>query len=303
MIRAMRHVVATLTAIRFALLARRDLLLEMLALHHQVAVLARSNRRFRPSDRPLWLVLRRLWPQWRDALVLVQPATVDRWYRDRFDRRWWRRSGWPGRPRINSQCRELIGRLTEENRLWGAPRIHGELLKLGIVVSERTVSRYLRGRRRRPSQTWRTFLANHLGQFTCMSHVLSSYAPGDDVVDAFARTCRSTRLSNRLSASRQCARIDWPASVRPRCPGLRFTQDHLRERRNMRRSADRAPPRTGCMQPTHGGHAEGEFVALGLDQLQPLNAGDRCGSPIAIGASIVGTRDLFVWSAMGTSAW
>jgi putative ABC transport system permease protein len=150
MIRAMRHVVATVTAIRFVLSARRDLLLEMLPLHHQVAVLARSNRRFRPSDRLLWLVLRRLWPQWRDALVLVQPATVDRWDRDRFDRRWWRRSRRPGRPRINSQCRELSGRLAEENRLWGAPRIHGELLKLGIVVSERTVSRYLRRRPRKP---------------------------------------------------------------------------------------------------------------------------------------------------------
>jgi hypothetical protein len=274
MIRAMRHVVATVTAIRLALSARRDLLLEMLALHHQVGVVARSNRRFRPSDRLLWLVLRRLWPQWRDALVLVQPATVDRWYRDRFDRRWWRRSRWPGRPRINSQCRDLIGRLAEENRLWGAPRIHGELLKLGIVVSERTVSRYLRGRRRRPSQTWRTFLANHRDQFTCMAHVLSPYAAGDDVVDAFARTCRSTRLS----PSRQCARIDWPAAVRPRSPDLRFfTQDHLRECRNMRRSAGRAPPTTGCAEPTHVGHAEGELIALALDQRQPLTAGDLAG--------------------------
>jgi putative transposase len=152
MMRAMRHVVATVTAIRLALSARRELLLEMLALHHQVAVLARSNRRFGRSDRLLWLILRRLWPQWRDALVLVQPATVDRWYRDRFNRRWWRRSRRPGRPRINSQCRELIGRLAEENHLWGAPRIHGEL-KLGIVVSERTVSRYLTWRPKGPSQT------------------------------------------------------------------------------------------------------------------------------------------------------
>ena len=252
MMRAMRHVVATVTAIRLALAARRDLLLEVLALHHQVAVLARSNRRFRRSDRLLWLILRRLWPQWRDALVLVQPATVDRWYRDRINRRWWRRSRRPGRPRINSQCRELIGRLAEENHLWGAPRIHGELLKLGIVVSERTVSRYLAKRPKRPSQTWHTFLANHLGQFTCMSSVLSPYAPGDDVVDAFAGTCRSTQSSDRLSASRQCARIDWPASVRPKCLGLLFTQEHLRDRRNTRRSG-RAPPRTGCVLSTHGG--------------------------------------------------
>ena len=99
----MRHVVATVIAIRFALSARRDLLLEMLALRHQLAVLARSNRRFRPSDRLLWLILRRIWPRWRDALVLVQPATVDRWHRDRFDRRWCHRSRRLGRPRIDSQ--------------------------------------------------------------------------------------------------------------------------------------------------------------------------------------------------------
>ena len=115
----MPQIVPTVTAIQLALSARRDLLLEMLALSHQVAVLARSNRRFRPSDRLLWLILRRLWPQWRVALVLVQPATVDRWCRDRINRRWWRRSRRPGRPRINSQCRELIGRLAEEKSSLG----------------------------------------------------------------------------------------------------------------------------------------------------------------------------------------
>ena len=144
----------------------------------------RSNRRFRPSDRLLWLILRRVWPRWRDALVLVQPATVDRWHRDRFVRRWWRRSRRPGRPRIDSPCRDLIGRLADENRLWGAPRIHGELLKLGVVVSERTVSRYLRERPKRPSQTWRTFIANHLGQFAFNTAMLSPYVSGDDLVDA-----------------------------------------------------------------------------------------------------------------------
>ena len=257
MLRAMRHVGGTVAAIRFALSTRRDLLLEMLALRHQLAVLARSNRRFRPSDRLLWLILRRMWPRWRDALVLVQPATVARWHRDRFDRRWWLRSRRPGRPRIDLQCRDLIERLAEENRLWGAPRIHGELLKLGIVVSERTVSRYLQRRPNRPSQTWRTFLANHLGQFTFTSQVLSPYASDDDVVDAAARTCRSTPLSDWLSASTQCALVDWPASARHTFRGLHFTQDHLRARTGMRRSTGRAPPRNGCLQPTHGGHAEG----------------------------------------------
>ena len=189
----MRHGGRTVAALRFASSTRRDLLLEILALRHQLGVLARSNRRFRPSDRLLWLILRRLWPRWRDALVLVQPATVDRWHRERFDRHWRRRSRRPGRPRIDSQCRALIRRLAAENRLWGAPRIHGELLKLGIAVSERTVSRYLAGRLRAPSQTWRTFLANHLSQITSISQVTSLCAPGaNDVVEESGPTLRQT---------------------------------------------------------------------------------------------------------------
>ena len=98
--------------------------------------------------------------------MLVQPATVDRWHREGF-RRWWRRrSRRPGRPRIDSPCRDLIRRMAAANCLWGAPRIHGELLKLGIAFSERTVSRYLRGRPTTRSQTWRTFFANHLADRT-----------------------------------------------------------------------------------------------------------------------------------------
>src|SRR2546428_13258121 len=75
----MRDVFRTGAAVRSARATRRDFLLESLALRHQLGVLARSNRRFRPADRLLWLILRRVWPRWRDALVLVQPATVDRW--------------------------------------------------------------------------------------------------------------------------------------------------------------------------------------------------------------------------------
>src|SRR5262245_11741189 len=119
--------VRAIVAVRSALATRRDLLLEVLALRHQLAVLARSNGRFRPSDRLLWLFLRRLWPRWRDALVLVQPATVDRWHRGRSDRRWWTRPRHAGRPPIDSQIRDLIWRMADENCLWGAPRIHGEL--------------------------------------------------------------------------------------------------------------------------------------------------------------------------------
>src|SRR5262252_3920729 len=190
-LRAMCRIVPTIAAIRFALSTRRDLLLETLALRHQLGVLARSDPRFRPADRLLWRILRRVWPRWRDALMLIQPATVDRWYRDGFSRSWPRRRRRPGRPRIGAECRRLIQQMAAENRLWGALRIHGELLKLGIAVSERTVSRYLRQCPRGSSQTWRTFLANHYNQLTFISPEWSS--PGaDDVVNGAGLTCRHT---------------------------------------------------------------------------------------------------------------
>ena len=136
-LRAMRDGIRTVDALRSAVSARRDLFLEHLALRHQVGILARSNRRFRAADRLLWLCLRSLWPKWRQALVLVQPATVVRWRRGGLRRCWSRRSDRPpGRPRIDSEVRALIRRMAAENRLWGAPRIHGELLKLGIGVSD-----------------------------------------------------------------------------------------------------------------------------------------------------------------------
>src|SRR6185436_11489470 len=100
-----------------------------------------------------WLLLRWLWPRWREALVLVRPGTLDRWYREGVRRCWRRRAGSPGRPGIDSSRRDLIRRMATENCLWGAPRTHGELLKLGIAISERTVSRYLRRRSPTRSQT------------------------------------------------------------------------------------------------------------------------------------------------------
>jgi hypothetical protein len=239
----MPDVPRTVAAVRLALSTRRDLLLENLALHHQLGVLARSNRRFRPSDRLLWLLLRRSWPEWREALLLVQPATVDRWRREGFRRCWPRRGRRPGRPCIDSQCRALIRRLAAENRLWGAPRTHGELLKLGIVVSERTVSRYLPDRLTAPSQTWRTFLANHVA---VISPVMSSYAPGDDdVVDASGLSFRPAPLSpDGPCASNRWAVVDWPRSLRRTSLGLRITQDHLHDRTGTRKS--------GRDPPTHG---------------------------------------------------
>jgi hypothetical protein len=144
----------------------RELALENLALRQQLAVYRRTANRpkLQRSDRLLWVWLSRVWPAWRQALVIVAPDTVLRWQRRRFRRHWAKLSGRPpaGRPSVNAEITALVTRMAAANPLWGAPRIHGELLKLGIDVAERTVSRLLPKRRSPPSQTWRTFLTNHV---------------------------------------------------------------------------------------------------------------------------------------------
>src|SRR5467141_537597 len=144
----------------------RQVALENLALRHQLAVYKKMVNRPKllSRDRLFWVALSRVWTGWRQALVIVSPNTVLRWQRRRFREYWARLSARPaaGRPRVSCQIRALVVRMAQANRLWGAPRIHGELLKLGIDVAERTVSRLLPKRRSPPSQTWRTFLTNHV---------------------------------------------------------------------------------------------------------------------------------------------
>ena len=109
------------------------------------------------------MVLARVWPEWRTALAIVQPATVIRWHRKGFALYWrWTSRKRGGRPRTDAAIRTLIREMARDNVGWGAPRIHGELRKLGFVVSEATVSRLMPRRFQPPSQTWNTFLANHL---------------------------------------------------------------------------------------------------------------------------------------------
>jgi transposase InsO family protein len=144
--------------------SQRELALENLALRQQLAVLKCKTKRPRltNADRAFWVALRRLWPDWQNALVLVKPATVIRWHRKGFKLYWtWKSRNQGGRPPIDSEIRTLIRRMARENPTWGAPRIHGELLMLGFEVAEATVSRYMPRRRKPPSQTWRTFLHNH----------------------------------------------------------------------------------------------------------------------------------------------
>ena len=158
---------------------RTALLLEAIALRHQIAVLERSRTRrpyFRRIDRLFWILLSRWWPSWRESLMIVQPETVLRWRRNGWLAFWrYRSSGrWRGgRQRMSSELRNLIREMARENFLWGAPRIHGELLMLGYTVSPATVSRYLPAPGRRQTQSWRSFLRNQASAFSQFSEARS----------------------------------------------------------------------------------------------------------------------------------
>ncbi len=146
---------------------RNSLGLEIVALRQQISVLKRTNHRPRltPWDQLFWVFLRRVWSRWTEVLVVVKPETVVRWHRAGFRLycRFLSRRREKGRTRISSELRQLLERMAKENPTWGAPRIHGELLKLGFEVSERTVSRYLARASRNGDarKLWLTFLKNH----------------------------------------------------------------------------------------------------------------------------------------------
>ena len=145
--------------------SRRQLEAEILVLRHQLNVLRqRAPRRLYLSwaDRALFIWLYRGFPRILEAIIIVRPETVVRWHRMGFAAYWrWKSRPLGGRPRIGKEVRDLIRRMSFENPLWGAPKIHGELLKIGIDVAQSTVSNYMVPRRGRPLQTWKTFLRNH----------------------------------------------------------------------------------------------------------------------------------------------
>jgi putative transposase len=159
-----------LVTIRFLILVFSDhkqVALENIALRHQLSVYIREKKRprLRDRDRLFWIALKKIWKDWRSALEFVRPETVTGWQRTRF-KRYWRRlsqSKGPGRPTVCLEIRKLVRTMAGANPIWGAPRIHGELLKLGFEISERAVSRLML-KDRKPTQTWMTFLRNHAGQ-------------------------------------------------------------------------------------------------------------------------------------------
>jgi hypothetical protein len=154
-----------LLAIRSWFTRRARLEVENLLLRQQLIVVRRQHPKrvlLWNIDRLLMVWLYRLYPSLLDAIIIVQPETVIRWHRRGFRACWrWKSRHLGGRPRTDSGIRALIRRMSRENPLWGAPRIHGELLMLGIEVAESTVGRYMVRRRRPPSQGWKTFLHNH----------------------------------------------------------------------------------------------------------------------------------------------
>ena len=138
---------------------------EIVALRHQLNVLQRKSPRrptFNGLDRLIFVVLFRIAPGITDALKIVEPETVIRWHRSGFRQFWrWKSRSRRGRPKVPSDIRQLIREMSLANPLWGAPRIHGELLKLGIDVGQTSVAKYMAKHRKPPSQGWRTFLRNH----------------------------------------------------------------------------------------------------------------------------------------------
>jgi putative transposase len=145
--------------------SQRQLAHENPALRQQVTMLRRSVKRPRatPADKLFWVFFSRYVDGWRQILHSLYPDTVVRWHRQGF-RMYWRWKSWvpkPGRPAIDTALRKLIRNMQATNIGWGAPRIHGELLKLGIEVSQATVSKYMLQSKKPPSQTWRTFRKNH----------------------------------------------------------------------------------------------------------------------------------------------
>ena len=164
----MSALISLLLTVRGLAQSRAALHLELLAVRHQLQVLERSRpRRVRlvNADRWLWVWLSRSWNGWRTALVIVKPETVIAWHRQGFRLFWtWRSRQRTGRPSTPTGVRAVIRTMAQTNPLWGAPRIHGELLKLGFDVCQATVAKYLGPRAKPQSQTWRTFLANHVHQ-------------------------------------------------------------------------------------------------------------------------------------------
>jgi putative transposase len=221
--------VAVLLSLRSLICSRAALHLEVLALRHQLQVLNRSRRprvRLTAADRRLWVCFSRTWTGWRASFVLVKPATVVAWHRRGFRLFWTLKSRRrTSRPSTPADIRTLIRTMSDANPRWGAPRLHGELRKVGIVASQSTVAKYMHRDRRPPSQIWRTFLANHVGHVmaadffvvpTVTYRLLFRSRRSSPPHGHRGRTPMSSGSSGRYAVS---ASITWSFSARHACGG------------------------------------------------------------------------------------
>ena len=212
-------ILALPAVVRVFFRSRVDTALEILALRQQLAVLHRKRPRPRLNhvDRFFWTTLRRVWPRWAEVLIIVKPDTLVGWHRAGFRLFWkWRSRGHGGRPKTTAEIRALIRRLAEENPTWGAPKVHGELQKLGLVISERSVARYLRMVRRRgdPKKSWLTFLQNHREAIVAVDFLT---VPSVILPTALLLLCDRARTTEDLTLQR-----DSPVSGRPPGGGSSF---------------------------------------------------------------------------------
>ena len=194
--------------------AKSRLEAENAALRKQLIVLRRkvkSRPRLANTDRWFFVQLYRWFPSILDVLTIIRPETLVRWHRAGFRRYWhWKSRRRGGRPQVQSELRALIRQMSVENPLWGAPRIHGELLKLGFEVSQSSVAKYMVKRRGPPSQEWRAFLRKHAPDIAAMDvfvvptirfELLYAFVIvrlDRDSGDGFARDCVVIQLLSRL---------------------------------------------------------------------------------------------------------
>jgi transposase InsO family protein len=216
--------------------SRQDLALENLVLRHQLEVLLRRKPkpRLRNRDRIFWVWMRWLWPEgWTRHMRIVQPETVIGWHRIGWRLYWtWRSRTRFGRPRLSPEVRELIARMSRDNPLWGTERIRGELLKLEIVVSNRSIRRYRwRGPKRERSQGWRTFLRNQIkGIWATDLFVVQTIGFQTQYVFFFIRHERRELIQCKVTASPTAAWI-WRQMIEATAWG-RQPQHLIRDRDN-----------------------------------------------------------------------
>ena len=222
--------------------SERRLEAEIVVLRHQLNVLRRkmpSRPRLTLLDRLIFVWLYRCRPAVLNAVTIVRPETVVRWHRDAFRLYWrWKSRAHGGRPRISSDLRRLIREKSVANPLWGAPRIHGEILKLGVEIAQSTVAKYMVRGRRPPSQSWKTFLRNHGANIAAMDLMVvptigfppplcPDHPRSSSTADPIVRCHLSSDGGVDRATGHRCISVDRSSALsdpRSRC-GLRSSRD------------------------------------------------------------------------------